>query len=348
MGLYSSEYISIQPSLINVFKDFPLYIMNPGTSELVRFVARKGEYQASAIKVIADKGIAIFIRAEDHRNKSTFIEGELTKALQGSIDEEKAAVIKDLTILIVNEFLTAESNRKGEYEGTKQHFEKIRKLAEYYVGILELEDAQDVLKMIQKTVLKDYTTSTHSVNLMILTLRYVEKYLRSSQGNGSFPTELIGNKAQLKEEETEHAKSWALGALLHDIGKIHIPEEILKANRRLSDDEFKIMRMHVDMGYDTLIKMAPRLRYDKIVKGGILHHHERLDGTGYPLGLKRVALSGKIIGLLDCYEALTTDKRPYREAVSPLDALRIIRNDTTEGKFDFNIFSNVVKLVAMD
>jgi len=342
-----SEYIPIQPSLINIFKDFPIYIVNPDTSELVRFVARNGEYQHSAIQTIVSKGIEVFIRLEDHRKNTKLIEEELVRIIQGPINETSAVVIKDLTILIVNEFLTSESVREGSYEETKEHLERMRRLAEYYVGILDLDNARDVLKMIQKTVLKDYTTSTHSVNLMILALRYVERYLRPSK-RGSFPSDLIGNRSQLKDREMDFARSWALGALLHDIGKIHIPEEILKATRRLTDDEFKLMRMHVDMGYDTLIKMAPRLRHDEIVKGGILHHHERLDGTGYPLGLKKMTLSGKIIGILDCYEALTTDKRPYREAVTPLEALKILRQDTDEGKFDAGIFANVVKLVATD
>jgi len=342
-----SEYIPIQPSLINVFKDFPIYIVNPDTSELVRFVARKGEYQHTAMQAILSQGIDVFIRVEDHRKNGKFIEDKLVRAIQGPIDTKAAAVVKDLTILIVNEFLTAESVREGSYEQTKAHIENMRRLAEYYVGILDLDNAQDVLKMIQKTALKDYTTSTHSVNLMILALRYVEKYLRPSK-RGSFPPELIGNRSQLEEQDREHARSWALGALLHDIGKIHIPEEILKATRRLSEDEFNLMKMHVDMGYETLIKMAPRLRHDEIVKGGILHHHERLDGSGYPLGLKKMTLPGKLIGILDCYEALTTDKRPYREAVSPLEALKIIRSDADVGKFDVGIFTNVVKLVATD
>ncbi|MBI4775384.1 MAG: HD domain-containing protein [Deltaproteobacteria bacterium] len=342
-----SEFIPIQPSLINVFKDFPVYILNPDTAELVRFVARKGEYQHTAIQAIVSQGIDVFIRVEDHRKNSKLIEDELVRTIQGPINAQTAAVVKDLTILIVSEFLTAESVREGSYEQTKEHIDRMRRLTEYYVGILDLDNSQDVLKMIHKTVLKDYTTSTHSVNLMILALRYVERFLRPSN-RGSFPSELIGNKSQLKEQATEFARSWALGALLHDIGKIHVPEEILKATRRLSDDEFRLMRMHVDMGYDTLIKMAPRLRHDEIVKGGILHHHERLDGSGYPLGLKKLTVSGKVIGILDCYEALTTDKRPYREAVSPVEALKIVRNDTDAGKFDAGIFANVVRLVATD
>ncbi|MGV2950008.1 HD-GYP domain-containing protein, partial [Acinetobacter sp. AGC35] len=99
----------------------------------------------------------------------------------------------------------------------------------------------------------------------------------------------------------------------HDVGKINIPEEILNKPGHLTEEEFEIIKRHSYDGYE----MVKELYYTNISQI-ILQHHERLDGSGYPYGLRdnEISLEAKIIGIVDTYDAMTSD-RPYREGLSP-------------------------------
>jgi len=119
-----------------------------------------------------------------------------------------------------------------------------------------------------------------------------------------------------------HAERVYLAGLLHDIGKIGVPESILGKPGRLSDEEFEVMRQHPG----TSAKILNGIRQLDDVVPGVLTHHERMDGRGYPQGLQgeEIPLEGRIIGLADCFDALTSD-RVYRKAPLLDYAIREIR-----------------------
>ena len=100
---------------------------------------------------------------------------------------------------------------------------------------------------------------------------------------------------------------------LHDIGKIGIPESILKKQGRLNDEEYEIMKTHVTNSIE-MIHFLPNMNY---VIPAVLSHHERYDGKGYPRGLKGedIPLLGRILAVCDSFDAMTT-KRTYKEAMS--------------------------------
>ena len=102
-------------------------------------------------------------------------------------------------------------------------------------------------------------------------------------------------------------------AELHDIGKLAVPDSVLQASRRLTQDEWAIIRDHPRRGAD-LIK---HLRFLRDAQPAILYHHERLDGKGYPAGLvgDQIPLEAKILGVVDAYDAMTSE-RAYRSAMS--------------------------------
>jgi HD-GYP domain-containing protein (c-di-GMP phosphodiesterase class II) len=113
-----------------------------------------------------------------------------------------------------------------------------------------------------------------------------------------------------------------MGAILHDVGKIGIPDSILKKMGPLTNEELTVMRKH------PLISAAivERSSFLSPALPGILHHHERWDGRGYPYGLKgdSISLEGRIISVADAFDAITT-RRPYRDKRPPEDAVREIR-----------------------
>lgn len=120
-------------------------------------------------------------------------------------------------------------------------------------------------------------------------------------------------------------KDLILTGLLHDIGKMMVPLSILDKPGRLSAAEFEIIKQHPQNGYQ-MVKEDDRIPHN--VKMGIWQHHERLDGSGYPLGLTgdEIYAGAKIISIADVYDAMTSD-RVYRPKMTPLEALDIIADD---------------------
>lgn len=130
-------------------------------------------------------------------------------------------------------------------------------------------------------------------------------------------------------------------ALLHDIGKIGIPESILAKTGRLTDEEFEIIKKHVEMSI-TIIKYLPSLNY---VIPAVIGHHERWDGRGYPRGLKgnNIPLSARCLALTDAFDAMTST-RPYKAGLSVEAALKEIENNSGT-QFDPLIANLFIKLV---
>lgn len=143
-------------------------------------------------------------------------------------------------------------------------------------------------------------------------------------------SELIATELRLTEEDVEKLK---IAALLHDVGKIGITDSILQKPGILTDDEYQVMKRHPQLGAD-IMKQIPKLAE---VIPGMRFHHESLDGSGYPMGLRgdQIPLPAKIIGVADTFDAMTTD-RPYQKSFSMSEALARIRNMAGK-KFDFNV-----------
>ena len=115
----------------------------------------------------------------------------------------------------------------------------------------------------------------------------------------------------------------ALGAMLLDVGKTQVPNQILTKPERLSDEEEKLMRRHVQFGLDILEKAG---NVDSRVIDMVAHHHERYNGTGYPAAIKgsEIPVFGRIAGIVDAYDAMITP-RPYAKLLSSYDAIRKLR-----------------------
>lgn len=120
---------------------------------------------------------------------------------------------------------------------------------------------------------------------------------------------ILGKQAGLNDKELEQLET---AGLLHDIGKISIPQNILCKTSKLSDEEFEVMKGHAANG-GRMIKNVKKL---EDVSNWLAAHHERWDGRGYPLGLKgeQIPLFARIIAIADTYDAMTSD-RPYRKAL---------------------------------
>ena len=118
-------------------------------------------------------------------------------------------------------------------------------------------------------------------------------------------------------------RALAVGGLLHDVGKLSVPDGILKKPAGLDDDEFAVIRRHPDWGHELVGRVAA---YPDAVRTLVRDHHERLDGTGYPRGLAgaEISLDTRILAVCDVFDALVS-KRVYRDAWTPERALGLLR-----------------------
>ena len=132
------------------------------------------------------------------------------------------------------------------------------------------------------------------------------------------------------------------GGLVHDIGKLSVPEHILLKPGPLTPEERKIMEQHTIVGE----RICAPLRSFRHVLPIIRHHHEKWDGSGYPDGLKGelIPLTARILQITDIYDALTTD-RPYRKALSPQKAIAIMREEVKRGWWDGSMLDNFEAIV---
>ena len=152
-------------------------------------------------------------------------------------------------------------------------------------------------------------------------------------GRTSRHVKLLIEQMQKQKIYYDIVKDWdadtmAECSLLHDAGKINTPDEILKKPGKLTPDEFTVMKLHTTAGKKIIEKIINRSGENKFLSNAIhfaLYHHERWDGTGYPYGLagEDIPLQGRIMAIIDVYDALTS-KRVYKDAFSAHEAVNII------------------------
>ncbi len=153
--------------------------------------------------------------------------------------------------------------------------------------------------------------------------------------------EKVGQALGLREQEINELKS---AGLLHDIGKITIPDEILNKSGALTEEDLKTIRKHSETGY----KILSSVNEFANIALCILQHHERMDGTGYPMGISgdEIKLYSRIISIADAYDAMTTD-RPYRRAMSRENAIaELIKHSGTQ--FDEELVKIFIDIVQKE
>ena len=167
---------------------------------------------------------------------------------------------------------------------------------------------------------RDDNTSSHSLN--------VTRY-----------SMLLGEHLGLDEEEL---KVLSQGALMHDLGKIGIPDNILKKPGVLDESEFEIIKQHPMMTSEILDTLETSGHFAAIARS----HHERWDGTGYPDGLngEDIPLLARIVAIADAWDAMTSN-RVYRDAMNENIALDIFEREQDSGQWDPYLVGKFIKLI---
>src|ERR1700728_3388 len=150
----------------------------------------------------------------------------------------------------------------------------------------------------------------------------------------------LGEQLGFSEEQLTALRR---GGVVHDIGKIAVPDSILLKPSKLSEEEWKLIREHPLVGE----RICAPLKSFRSVLPIIRHHHEKFDGSGYPDGLRgqSIPLTARVLQIVDVYDALTTE-RPYKRAFSSTGALQTMKEEVARGWWDPDIFDQFERLIA--
>jgi diguanylate cyclase (GGDEF)-like protein len=186
------------------------------------------------------------------------------------------------------------------------------------------EDIGDILKhaeneMYRRKLIEGISARNNSIKAILKTLtkKYAEERIHSERVSNL--CELIGNALGLQEDDV---KELTMAGMYHDIGKISLPDAILKKPGSLTKEEYAIVKEHTNNGYQILRAADGYSNLAQIV----LYHHEWYNGNGYPKGLKgeAIPLYSRIIAVADAFEAMTS-KRPYKHSISETAALKELK-----------------------
>lgn len=168
----------------------------------------------------------------------------------------------------------------------------------------------------------DYYTYTHSINVFVFTMTLAQRMNRHS---------------------THALKELGIGALLHDIGKSQIDPAILNCKGRLSEDQWMVMKQHPAMGC-RLLEAHGGISDQAL--DVVLHHHEKINGKGYPDGLKGDQISpfARMSAITDIFDALTT-RRPYKDALRAFNSLKLMKDDMTD-ELDHELLTMFIGVVG--
>ena len=163
-------------------------------------------------------------------------------------------------------------------------------------------------RTLMEVMATDYNTYTHSVNVGLLSVLLAKEIFTGKRGVGTGSMQDLGT-----------------GCFLHDLGKCKLPGSLFDKKGKLTVEEMRQTRLHPGYGYELLHQAK---QFSSEVKSVVLQHHERADGTGYPLGLKgdQIHYFAHLCSIVDVYDALTSQS-PYKESLSTFEALKIMKEE---------------------
>ena len=198
----------------------------------------------------------------------------------------------------------------------------------------------DGCKLIARRMVEEIL-SCGNVSLDLTDLRSYDDYTYAHSVNVAVYCGVIGMGMGMSEVELGHLVT---AALLHDLGKLQIPDEILNKPGRLTQEEYLIMKSHATLSYQII---SERWDISAHIKEAVLHHHENVDGSGYPDGLEgaQQTMFTRILHVADVYDALTS-RRPYKEPYAPYEATEYLMGGCGI-MFDREVVETLLKYVPL-
>lgn len=296
------EYIQIKHSQIDFYHKIPLFHQT-GDNEF-HLYKKEGKPIAES-RVETHTHPPLFILKKDKRSAAKELQANLNIDLARQIASKGMKTVKSILGRIVEEALE---------DPCPETLDTLPETIEiFFTGYAK---DSEILKAMTIVASGSSLIVDHTVNVLAIATRFCF-------------CEQLG-------EDT--SKKIGLAALLHDIGTSEISKKILEAQRKLTDAEFNAYRTHPLKGYDIISRCGT---FDPIVAEVSLEHHERIDGSGYPMSATNITFESQLIGLINSYEPLTYRDKNFRKAKTPFDSLQLIKQEVLEGKFDKRIFRDL-------
>lgn len=292
-----------------------LYLLNNNSYTLYR--DKKLEIRPEDISRLLEANTEFaYVPVKDHQLYYQTIENGLCSIVSDPQlkNEKKAEILYSTCIALVDQL----------YDSTPESLE-INRVENVSRALVEMiVQDKDAFKHLFDVSNHDFYTATHMVNVCTTLVA-------------------LGQHMHLTQQELQEIGT---GALLHDIGNLFIPKHLLNTADKLTDEEFRIMKSHVSQGVTYLQENAS---LSLIAMAVVSEHHERLDGSGYPHGLKGndISLYGRMAGVVDTYEAMTS-VRPYRDNSFSLHDVTAIFHEDAPEKYDERVINEFCNMVEND
>jgi putative nucleotidyltransferase with HDIG domain len=347
-----------QKNILNVLtaKDFKQPLSIRTAAKIKKHLSNSVPEEVKRVKIWNTEGVIIYSENYKLIGKKYPIEDELAEALRDKVgsdltDLSKSENLDDLDLHgeLIEIYVPVKKNSKivGAFEiymdsnllqeGIKEA--QYRVWLSVTVGLLILyitlyqvvKQGSDTIEAQKRAMIElnsridlveDFQSQTYSGSIKAL-LAALEARDNYTAGHAIRVTEYsmrLGEGLGFSQEELKRLEE---AALLHDIGKIGVPEYILNKEAKLTNEEFDLMKKHSEIGADILRAMSCANDRAEIIR----YHHERFDGNGYPAGLKgrEIPMEARILSVADTYDTLTSN-RPYRKKLSHCKAVTILRD----------------------
>lgn len=297
--------VAIDKQMLDYFYRTPIYMRAaPGAEPVLYKPALKRMEELQTDQERIPDGL--FIASEDEDAGLFELRSKVSLELQQHLVSQDPARIKSALAGLLD-IVAANPNRSG---------------AEIATGAVELlvyeySQYKIILDGLLKVALNNSHAAVHSVNVLALTLRYCHVNL--------VPANVT--------------RRMAMSALLHDIGKAHIDAMLLAPSEPLDEAMFKQYQQHTAYGF----RMLKDCGIPDDVCDSALRHHERVDGSGYPDGIRDVSEFSQVIGLIHDFESLVYFGLPYRPPEKPASVLARLKDETLRGRFDRALFQRFVR-----
>lgn len=312
-GLYNRNYLNINEDKLICEANYPISVAIVNINGMKMINDFYGHSRGDEVIVAIGEMLQANMRSKDIPLR---VDGDEFMIIMPKTEEREAVGYMEAITQIITDVVAPELgigvefgvNEISKEDDTLESAQRIAKNIMYQKKMLTGKGVKSsVIESLKKALKEsDFETEEHVVRTKNMAIR-------------------LGERLNISDKEKSEL---GLLAILHDIGKLSIPDAVLKKPGKLTEEEWEIMKNHTFKGYEianTTPELAPIAQY-------ILHHHERWDGKGYPEGLKgeEIPLLSRIITLIDSHDVMTHD-RPYHKAMSAEDAVQeVIRCSGTQ------------------
>ena len=275
-------------------------------------------------------------------NKNTILDQwQIEKIHANSVDKVRVRLTENDSSYAIQEEEIPSVYDSGKIRAFKEKYAAKVDEVTYIIKEIGRGAAVDVqtVGQISRHIIREFSTVSEVINYLHLA-RPLDDYTYSHSLNVSLMAIIIAKWLELSDKEIDEI---ATAGLLHDIGKTKIPERLLQKPGKLTKSEFEEVKKHTIFGYmmmDNILDATANMKYS------VLMHHEKIDGSGYPIGSldEDIPLFPKIVAIADIYDAMTSN-RSYRNRMCPFEVIKNFEMHTF-GKLDTKVLTVFLKNIA--